>query len=59
MVIRALDDVASNIWLALRGGGGPLAGVCAGAIRPQLGKAVQLDPIKATFKAPGSERLKL
>ena len=37
----------------------PLRGGAAGVQRRQHGRAVQVDPIKPTLKAPGTKRLKL
>jgi hypothetical protein len=48
-VQNALVDVANIIHEALVGG-------AAGDLR---GRAVQVDPMKPTLKAPGSKRLKL
>ena len=50
----AAHEVASNIRQSVRCGGGGRAG--AGA---DPGRAVQVDPIKPTLKAPGTKRSKL
>ena len=52
-------DVASNIWQAFSEGGGvPAVGGVHGGVHPAQGRAVQVDPIKTTLKAPGMFRLK-
>jgi len=48
------------IHLTLAGGGGGVAGVGgASGRRDRRGRAVQVDPMKPTRKAPGTKRLKL
>jgi hypothetical protein len=54
-------DAASNVGIcrALVRGGGARGGAQRGQQRRLRGRAVQVDPVKPTLKAPGTERLKL
>jgi len=50
--LTGLAAAAARPWVAV----GPLR---ADADHPQCGRAVQVDPIKPTLKAPGTKRLKV